>query len=77
MEVQHFSALDAGLAPLARASIIVHLLETAGGSLRVHPSDKTSFFGLLPAADAAWVTEAEADVVVPVPGPARGADRAF
>ena len=68
-EVQDFSAPDAGLAPLARASAVVHMLETAGGSLRVHPSDKTSHFELLPPDDAAWVAETEADVVVPVPGP--------
>ena len=68
-EVQDFGAPDAGLAPLARASAVVHMLETAGGSLRVHPSDKTSHFGLLPPDDAAWVVETEADVVVPVPGP--------
>ena len=68
-EVQGFRAPDARLAPLARASAIVHMLETAGGSLRVHPSDATSHFELLPPDDAAWVAETEADVVVPVPGP--------
>ena len=68
-EVQDFGAPDAGLAPLARASAVVHMLETAGGSLRVHPSDATSHFALLPPDDAAWVAETEADVVVPVPGP--------
>ena len=67
-EVEGFRAPDAGLAPLARASAVVHMLETAGGSLRVHPSDRTSHFGLLPPDDAAWVAETEADVVVPVPG---------
>ena len=68
-EVEGFRAPDAGLAPLARASAVVHMLETAGGSLRVHPSDATSHFELLPPDDAAWVAETEADVVVPVPGP--------
>ena len=68
-EGQDFSAPDAGLARLARASAVVHMLETAGGSLRVHPSDATSHFALLPPDDAAWVAETEADVVVPVPGP--------
>ena len=68
-EGQDFSAPDAGLAPLARASAVVHMLETAGGSLRVHPSDATSHFELLPPDDAAWVAETEADVVAPVPGP--------
>ena len=68
-EAQDFGAPDAGLSPLARASAVVHMLETAGGSLRVHPSDKTSLFGLLPPDDAAWVVETGADVVAPVPGP--------
>ena len=57
------------MAPLARASAIVHMLETAGGPLRVHPDDRTSFFALLPPDDAAWVVATEADAVVPVPGP--------
>ena len=68
-EAEDFTAPDAGVAPLARASAVVHMLETAGGSLRVHPSDATSHFELLPPDDAAWVAETEADVVVPVPGP--------
>ena len=67
---ESFRAPDGGLAPpLARASAVVHMLETAGGSLRVHPSDKTSHFELLPPRDAAWVAETESDVVAPVPGP--------
>ena len=45
------------------------MLETAGGSLRVHPGDEASLFPLLPPGDAAWVVETGADVVVPVPGP--------
>ena len=67
-EAHDFRAPDTRIAPLPRASAIVDVLEAAGGSLRVHPSDTTSFFGLLPAADAAWVVEADADVLVPVPG---------
>ena len=67
-EAHDFRAPDTRIAPLARASTIGNVLETAGGSLRVHPNDTTSFFGLLPAADAAWVVEADADVLVPVPG---------
>ena len=66
---ESFRAPDGRLAPLARASAVVHMLETAGGSLRVHPSDRTSHFELLPPKDAAWVAETEADVVAPVPGP--------
>ena len=64
-----FRPADAGVPPLPSASAIVHILETAGGSLRVHPSDETSAFALLPAEEAAWAVEAEADLIVPVPGP--------
>ena len=68
-EAEDFSAPDAKTPPLARTGAIVHMLETAGGWLRVHPNDPTSLFGLLPPADAAWVAAADADAVVPVPGP--------
>ncbi len=64
-----FRAPDAGMPPLPAGSAIVHMLETAGGSLRVHPSDTTSVFALLPSEEAAWVVEAAADAIVPVPGP--------
>ena len=64
-----FRPPDGGIPPLPSASAIVHILETAGGSLRVHPSDETSAFALLPAEEAAWVVEAAADVIAPVPGP--------
>ena len=64
-----FRAPDAGMPPLPAGSAIVHMLETAGGSLRVHPSDATSVFALLPPEEAAWVVETAADVIVPVPGP--------
>ena len=64
-----FRAPDAGMPPLPAGSAIVHMLETAGGSLRVHPSDATSVFALLPSEEAAWVVEAAADAIVPVPGP--------
>ncbi len=64
-----FVAPDGRMAPLARASAIVHMLETAGGSLRVHPDDKASLFPLLPPDDAEWVVETGADAVVRVPGP--------
>ena len=40
-----------------------------GRSLRVHPNDKTSIFGLLPCDDRRWVAETDADVIVGVPGP--------
>ncbi len=64
-----FEPADSAIAPLPRTSAIVHILTEAGGSLRVHPSDTKSVFGLLPAGDAAWVAETDADVIVVVPGP--------
>ena len=64
-----FKPADTAIAPLSRTSAIVHILTEAGGSLRVHPSDRKSIFGLLPARDAAWVAETDADVMVTVPGP--------
>ena len=64
-----FKPVDAAIAPLLRTSAIVHILTEAGGSLRVHPSDAESVFRLLPAGDAAWVVETDADVMVAVPGP--------
>ena len=63
-----FKPADTAIAPLSRTSAIVHILTEAGGSLRVHPSDTKSVFGLLPARDAAWVAETGADVMVAVPG---------
>ncbi len=67
-EAQDFRAPDARIASLPRASAIVHLLETAGGPLRVNPKDKTSVFPLLPPDDVAWVVETSADVILPLPG---------
>ena len=64
-----FRSPDARVPPLPSGSAIVHMLETAGGSLRVHPSDRTSVFMLLPSEEAAWVMETAADAIVPVPGP--------
>ena len=64
-----FEAPDAGTAGLPGGSAIAHMLETAGGALRVHPSDTTSVFPLLPRDDAAWVVETAADAIVAVPGP--------
>ena len=60
---------DGGMAPLARASAIVHMLARGGGSVRVHPTDPASAFELLPRDDAAWVVETGADVVAAVLGP--------
>ncbi len=68
-EAQDFRAPDARIAPLPRASAIVHLLETVGGPLRVNPKDKTSVFPLLMPDDAEWVVETSADVILPLPGP--------
>ena len=45
------------------------MLESAGGTLRVHPGDASSFFRLLPEPEAAWVIEADADAIAAVPGP--------
>ncbi len=56
-------------APLASTSAIVHMLESAGGTLRVHPTDASSLYRLLPPDEAAWVVEVAADAIVPVPGP--------
>ena len=66
---QPYAAPDATLAPLARTSAIVHMLERASGSVRVHPDDATSVFELLPPDDAAWVVDTGADAVVAVLGP--------
>ena len=66
---QDLAAWNNRMAPLARASSIVHMLEKAGGSVRVHPSDPTSVFELLPPDESAWVVETGADAVVAVIGP--------
>ena len=68
-EGRDFRAQNARIAPLPCASAIVYMLETAGGSLRVHPDDETSVFMLLPSEEAAWVVESAADAIVAVPGP--------
>ena len=64
-----FRAQGGRIPPLPRESAIVHILETAGGPLRVDPGDDTSVFALLPSDDAAWVKASAADVMVAVPGP--------
>ena len=64
-----FRAPDDKIAPLSSASAMVHMLETAGGSLRVHPTDAASVFTLLPPDEQAWVVETAADAVVAVVGP--------
>ena len=64
-----FSAPQDRFVPLDRQTAIVHLLETAGGPVRVEPNGRPSVFTLLPPDEAAWVTETGADVIVPVPGP--------
>ena len=64
-----FRAPEARIGPLPRRSAIVHMLESAGGTLRVHPGDASSFFQLLPEPEAAWVTETDADAIAAVPGP--------
>ena len=67
-QAPRFSAPDAAVAPLARASAIVHLFETVGGSIRVRPNDAASVFELLPPGEARWVAETDADTVLPVLG---------
>ena len=64
-----FRAQGGRIPPLPPESAIVHILETAGGPLRVDPGDDTSAFALLLSDDAAWVKAAAADVVAAVPGP--------
>ena len=64
-----FHASDAKAPPLSRGSAIVHMLEAASRTLRVHPDDDSSIFALLPQEEVAWVVETEADGIVPVPGP--------
>ena len=68
-DAEAFQVPDAAVTPLARTSAIVHMLESVGGTLRVHPDDASSLFALLPREDAAWVIETAADAVAPVPGP--------
>ena len=53
-KAQDLTAPGGEMPPLARSSAIVHMLETAGGPLRVHPQDKASDFDLLPHDDARW-----------------------
>ena len=67
--VEAYHALDVKVRPLLRTSAIVHMLETVGRTLRVHPEDKTSLFDLLPPEEAAWAVETAADAIVPIPGP--------
>ena len=64
-----FGAPQARIAPLPRQTAIIHLLETAGGPVRVDPNGRPTVFPLLPPDEADWVNETGADVIVPVPGP--------
>ena len=68
-EAQGLDDPGGDMPPLARASAIVHLLETAGGTLRVHPQDEASYFHVLLDDDRRWVVDSGADAIVPVPGP--------
>ena len=65
----HFTAPHARVAPLARTSALVHVLESTREPLHVDPDDGTSAFEILPGEDAEWVLAAEAAVVAPVVGP--------
>ena len=51
-----FTAPQARFAPLPRQAAIVHLLETAGGPVRVDPNGQPSVFPLLPPDEAASLT---------------------
>ena len=69
------AATDAGTrapgsrsASLPRDSAIAQLLETTGGSVRVHPDDERSVFALLPHEEASWVVETAADAMVATRG---------
>lgn len=68
-EAPELRSPDSRIAPLSGTSAIVHLLDTVGGPLRVHPEHATSVFALLPPQEAAWVLETETDVIVPVSAP--------
>ncbi len=68
-EADDFTDPDGEMAPLASASPMVSMLETAGGTLRVHPQDEASYFDLLLHDDRRWVVESDADAMVPIPGP--------
>ncbi len=68
-EGHNFTAPHGGMAPLARTSALVHVLESTREPLHVDPDDRTSAFELLPVADADWVQAAAAAVVAPVAGP--------
>ena len=68
-EAEDLGDPDGAMAPLARASAIVCMLKTAGGTLRIHAHDEASYFNLLLHDDRRWVVESGADAIVPVPGP--------
>lgn len=68
-EGHNFTGPHGGMAPLARTSALVHVLESTREPLHVDPDDRTSAFELLPASDAEWVQAAAAAVVAPVAGP--------
>ena len=66
---QQFATPHGEIAPLARTSSVVHVLESTREPLDVDPDDATSAFELLPGSDTEWVQAAAASVVVPVFGP--------
>ena len=43
-DAHNYRAPDTAVAPLPRTAAVVHLLETSGRSVRVHPSDRNSVF---------------------------------
>lgn len=66
-EAPELRSPDTRIAPLSGTSAIMHLLDTVGGPLRVHPGHSTSVYPLLPTQEAAWVLETDTDVILPVP----------
>ena len=66
-----FTAPQGQMAPLARTSALVHVLESTREPLHVDPADGTSAFEFLPGDDAEWVQASAAAVVAPVVGPVR------
>ncbi|MYI75365.1 MAG: YfhO family protein, partial [Acidobacteria bacterium] len=56
-ETEDLNDPNGDIPPLARVSAIVHMLETVGGTLCVHPDDDTSYFSLLLDDDRRWVVD--------------------
>ena len=64
-----FVAADSSLAPLARTSMIAHVMEEIRLPLLVDPDARYTAFDLLPPDEAAWVAATSTAAVVRVSGP--------